>query len=100
MIHKKISGFQHDEVYIGTPEERAAMNKADLSSAHGGSVAEPHIGTNVLQYAPGANTIPAEWKSQKYNFVKSFSESRADILSNTKEIREQMSQDQGGERSL
>ena len=28
-IHKKISGFQRDEVYIGTAEERAAKQQAD-----------------------------------------------------------------------
>eukprot|EP00544_Gedaniella_sp_CCMP2646_P013268 CAMPEP_0202480810 /NCGR_PEP_ID=MMETSP1361-20130828/648_1 /ASSEMBLY_ACC=CAM_ASM_000849 /TAXON_ID=210615 /ORGANISM="Staurosira complex sp., Strain CCMP2646" /LENGTH=498 /DNA_ID=CAMNT_0049108273 /DNA_START=43 /DNA_END=1539 /DNA_ORIENTATION=+ len=28
-IHAKIAGFQRDEVYIGTPEERAAKNHAD-----------------------------------------------------------------------
>merc|ERR1711862_689731 len=28
-IHKKISGFQRDEVYIGTAEERAAKNMGD-----------------------------------------------------------------------
>jgi hypothetical protein len=92
IIHKKISGFQLDEVYIGTPEERAAMNKGDLSSEKGDSVAEAHIGTNVLHYAPGANSIPAEWKSQKFHMVKSFSERRADILANVKDIREQIGQ--------
>jgi silicon transporter len=28
-VHKKIAGFKYDEVYVGTAEERAAMNKAD-----------------------------------------------------------------------
>jgi len=28
-IQKKIAGFQYDEVYVGTPEERAAQQKAD-----------------------------------------------------------------------
>lgn len=31
-IHKKIAGFQRDEVYIGTAEERAAKNKGDDTS--------------------------------------------------------------------
>ena len=30
-IHKKLAGFQRDEVYIGTAEERAAQNLADKS---------------------------------------------------------------------
>jgi len=29
MIHKSVMGFQYDEVYIGTPEERAAKELAD-----------------------------------------------------------------------
>jgi len=36
-IHKKIANFQHDEVYIGTAEERAAKAKADdddLATGH------------------------------------------------------------------
>ena len=28
-VHKSIAGFQYDEVYIGTPEERVAKKKAD-----------------------------------------------------------------------
>lgn len=28
-IHKKFAGFQYDEVYVGTPEERVARQKAD-----------------------------------------------------------------------
>lgn len=33
MIHKKIAKFQHDEVYVGTAEERAAKGKADGTDA-------------------------------------------------------------------
>merc|ERR550539_1558506 len=29
LVHKKIAKFQYDEVYIGTPEERADQDKAD-----------------------------------------------------------------------
>ena len=94
IIHKKVAGFQLDEVYIGTPEERAAMNKADLSSEKGDDVAEPHLGTNILNYAPGAKHIPAEWQSQKFHLVPSFSERRADILSNVKDLREMIDQSQ------
>lgn len=88
MIHKKLAGFQLDEVYIGTPEERAAMDKADLSSAHGDSVAEPHIGTNVLNYAPGSNKIPTEWMS--LGPMHSFTVRRTEILGNIKSLREQV----------
>eukprot|EP00934_Nitzschia_sp_Nitz4_P008602 Nitzschia sp. Nitz4//scaffold325_size20118//17702//19372//NITZ4_008706-RA/size20118-processed-gene-0.4-mRNA-1//1//CDS//3329547911//8592//frame0 len=89
LVHKSVAGFQTDEVYIGTPEERAAMDKADLSSEKGDSIAEAHLGTNVLNYAPGSKNIPAEWKSDKYVIGKTFSERRQTILSNIKDFREQ-----------
>jgi len=41
IIHRKVAGFQPDEFYIGSPEERAAKDKADLSSPKGDSVAVP-----------------------------------------------------------
>jgi hypothetical protein len=34
LIHKKISGMQYDEVYIGTPEERVASGKGPEESIH------------------------------------------------------------------
>merc|ERR1712032_1241561 len=34
-IHKKFANFQHDEVYIGTAEERASKSKADDADAGG-----------------------------------------------------------------
>ncbi len=92
IIHKKVAGFQLDEVYIGTPEERAAMDKADLCSEKGDSVAEAHIGTNVLNYAPGSRAIPAEWNSIRFAMGKSFSERRGEILANIKDLRQQISQ--------
>jgi hypothetical protein len=27
LVHKQVAGYQLDEVYVGTPEERAAANK-------------------------------------------------------------------------
>jgi hypothetical protein len=36
-IHKKIAGFQRDEVYIGTAEERAKQNNKDDSQRLGGA---------------------------------------------------------------
>lgn len=38
-VHKKIAGFKVDEVYVGTAEERAAMNKGDQEQ----SVKSGHI---------------------------------------------------------
>merc|ERR1712216_583182 len=87
MVHKKVAGFQLDEVYIGTPEERAAMDKADLSSEKGDSVAEAHLGTNVLNLPPGATGLPTQWKSQMFKETKSFAERRGEILANIKDLR-------------
>ena len=42
IIHKKIAGFQLDEVYVGTPEERAAKGKADNDES---VASQAHIGT-------------------------------------------------------
>ena len=49
-IHKKISGFQRDEVYIGTAEERAAMGQPDNEDdAHS---------TEAGHMYPGVPTLP------------------------------------------
>ena len=45
-IHKKIAGFQHDEVYIGTAEERAAKNLGDNEE-------QLHAGPGHLVKLPG-----------------------------------------------
>lgn len=37
------------------------------------------MGTNVLNYAPGANTIPAKWKSQQFVNSRSFLERRGQV---------------------
>jgi len=85
IVHKKVAGFEIDEVHIGTPEERAARDKAD----RGRSLIEPHLGTNVLSLPPGARELPEEWKSQHFQVGISFSQRRAQILNNIKELREQ-----------
>uniref|UniRef100_A0A7S3KVX3 Silicon transporter n=1 Tax=Amphora coffeiformis TaxID=265554 RepID=A0A7S3KVX3_9STRA len=42
MIHKRIAGFQRDEFYVGTPEERAAMGKKDDEES---VASHAHVGT-------------------------------------------------------
>jgi hypothetical protein len=55
-IHKKIAGFQRDEVYIGTAEERAARNMAD-------DEANLQIGPGHMIILPGfAERAPASLK--------------------------------------
>lgn len=48
-IHKKISGFRHDEYYIGTPEERAAKKLPDHDE-------ELDVGAGHMY--PGVPTMP------------------------------------------
>merc|ERR1719293_189787 len=56
LIQRKICGFQFDEVYIGTPEERAAKGHADDDAA-----VENHLGTNVPAHKVGTQTITKEF---------------------------------------
>jgi silicon transporter len=52
-IHRKIAGFQRDEVYIGTAEERAAKNMGDHEE-------ELHVGAGHMIKLPGfAEEAPA-----------------------------------------
>merc|ERR1712187_441380 len=47
-------------------------------------------GTNVLALPPGAHGLPAEWNCQTFTVGLSYTERRAQILSNIKEIRAQI----------
>ena len=47
MILKKIIGYQHDEVYVGTPEERAAKKKPDAQ-----------VDVNAGHMYPGVPLVP------------------------------------------
>merc|ERR1719276_285399 len=80
-IHKKIAGFQLDEVYVGTAEERAAGGKAD-TSIHPGR--EFNMGTTV-------NLTPAELAAAVDNTSpteKTSSERREAILAKITEAKE------------
>jgi len=72
IIHKQIAGFQLDEVYVGTPEERAALGKADDQSQS----SNVHLGTHgfVPQFS-NAHRISAR---------------RSQIMTNVSELREQI----------
>jgi hypothetical protein len=73
LIHKKVAGFQLDEVYVGTPEERAAAdNKGDASVASHG-----FLGTNGV-----LSELPKEFLAQFSN--------REKIIGNIKVLREQL----------
>jgi len=84
MIQKKIMGFQYDEVYIGTPEERAAMKHADDPEAMDKLM---HMGTNVIQAAPGGE-LPKTYADLVQNEL-SYTTRRHRILNNIKDLRDQ-----------
>jgi len=80
LLQKKIAGFQYDEVYIGTPEERAAKDHADDMDAPG---AHLDMGTNVL--APAVNVgLSTGWLEGNYTTR------RNRILQNIADLREQI----------
>merc|ERR1712087_9719 len=56
MGHAKVAGFQRDEVYVGTPEERAAGQKPD-HSVHPGR--EFTMGTAITAPVGASGNAPA-----------------------------------------
>jgi len=81
LIQKKVMGYQYDEVYVGTPEERAAKDHADDNHA------QMHLdmGTNVL--APGINDaiqFDSDWAEGDYT------DRRNRTLKNIAELRIQI----------
>jgi Silicon transporter len=74
LIQKRIMGFQFDEVYVGTPEERAAGKHADDPDA----LDNLDMGTNVLQQPVGTHELPLSFL-QKFT-EGSYSEQRERIL--------------------
>jgi hypothetical protein len=89
-IHKKVAGFQLDEVYVGTPEERAAGDKPD-NSIHPGR--EFTMGTNVL------NDVPTNWEEalDRLSAKESFSVRRERMLKNIRELRDMVAGASTGE---
>jgi len=80
LIQRKICGFQFDEVYVGTPEERAAKGNPDAA-------ANLDLGTNVPAHGVGSPRITKEYM----NLVeKNFSDTRERVMGNISDIREQI----------
>eukprot|EP00549_Striatella_unipunctata_P024961 CAMPEP_0118706030 /NCGR_PEP_ID=MMETSP0800-20121206/20286_1 /TAXON_ID=210618 ORGANISM="Striatella unipunctata, Strain CCMP2910" /NCGR_SAMPLE_ID=MMETSP0800 /ASSEMBLY_ACC=CAM_ASM_000638 /LENGTH=122 /DNA_ID=CAMNT_0006608429 /DNA_START=1 /DNA_END=369 /DNA_ORIENTATION=+ len=75
-------GFQYDEVYIGTPEERASKELGDDPDALEKML---HLGTNVPQFASADANLSAEYKA-----MVNFTNRRAVLLDNIKTCREQL----------
>jgi hypothetical protein len=78
LIQKKVCGFQYDEHYIGTAEERAAKNHADDSNA---GVLD--MGTNVIAATVAAG-LNIAWAEGDYTTR------RNRILKNIADLREQI----------
>merc|ERR1712176_673784 len=78
LIQKKITGFQYDEVYIGTAEERAAKGHADDVDA--GNL---DMGTNVLEATVNMG-LKTGWMEGDYTTR------RNTILQTIADIREQI----------
>merc|ERR1712106_652917 len=82
LLQRKACGFQFDEVYIGTPEERAAKGHADDTDAQ-----KLGLGTNVPSHAVGGQTITKEFMDL---VEQNFTNQREKVLANIAELREQI----------
>mmetsp|Transcript_15683 Transcript_15683/g.35981 ORF Transcript_15683/g.35981 Transcript_15683/m.35981 type:complete len:562 (-) Transcript_15683:140-1825(-) len=83
LCQRKICGFQYDEVYIGTPEERAAKGHADDAEVN----ATLDVGTSIPSHAVGAPKITREYMDL---VEENFTNQREKIVGNIASIREQI----------
>jgi len=81
VLQRKACGFQFDEVYIGTPEERAAKGHADESDA------ALVLGTNIPTNKVGKQTITKEFMDL---VEENFTNQREKVMANITELREQI----------
>jgi silicon transporter len=87
-IHKRVAGFQYDEVYVGTPEERAAGMKPD-HSVHPGR--EFSMGQPVLHPVGASGDAPAHVDDILDKLgprPETYSQRRERILKNIKDMKE------------
>jgi hypothetical protein len=80
LIQRKICGFQFDEVYIGTPEERAAKGHADAGR-------NLDMGTLVNAHGVGGARITKEYMDL---VEQNFSDTREKVMANISDIRQQI----------
>ncbi|KAL3930676.1 MAG: hypothetical protein SGBAC_011658, partial [Bacillariaceae sp.] len=90
-IHKKIAGFQFDEVYVGTAEERAAGGKPDTSMHPGRDFS---MGTNVLI----GDAATWEEAIQNLSGKETPSQKRERMLANIASLREMSADSEGAEK--
>jgi len=93
VLQRKALGFQFDEVYIGTPEERAAKGHADTKEAGDNLV----LGTNLPTHEVGKQVITKEYMDI---VEQNFTNQRVKVMANIAEIREQISQAPEGEKAI
>ena len=84
-IDEKVAGFQRDEFYIGTAEERALGGKPDASMRAGRDFT---VGTNVLLPKVGEKEAHFEAGIENLSGKESFQVRRERILGNIKGFRE------------
>jgi len=85
LCQRKICGFQYDEVYIGTPEERAAKGHADDTHA------DDTLGLGTYIRGTGVGTDELAEKFRPLSKLQAtYSSRREHILSNIKELRSQI----------
>mmetsp|Transcript_29580 Transcript_29580/g.69567 ORF Transcript_29580/g.69567 Transcript_29580/m.69567 type:complete len:567 (+) Transcript_29580:100-1800(+) len=82
---RKVMGFQYDEVYVGTPEERAAKGFADNLHADDNLP----LATYLPAGAVGADDLAARFKPLSV-MQETYSSRREHVLANIKNIREQI----------
>jgi hypothetical protein len=87
IIHKKVAGFQLNEVYVGTPKERAAQGMADDKSV----ASNVHLGTHGF-----VEDLPKSFVAQ-FSHNQNFSKRRAQIISNIAALREEVKLANSGE---
>ena len=85
VLQRKACGFQFDEVYIGSPEERAAKGHADDVNAD--DVVQ--ISTFIPATGVGTDILTAKFRPLA-TMTETYSSRREHILSNIKEIRAQI----------
>lgn len=84
MLQRKAMGYQFDDVYVGTPEERAAKGRADKKELNTNTLATVLMATGV-----GTDALKDQFKPLEA-MTATFSNRRTKVLSNIKELRTQL----------
>jgi hypothetical protein len=86
MLQRKAMGFQFDEVYVGTPEERAARGHADDKEA----------GATLGTTAPMTNVGERDISTKYMDLVQNeYSIQREQVMGNISALREKIKENEG-----